>query len=201
MNIKEILNKPYVFNLFNRMLGDAKSRIELTEKYIQPKKGDKILDIGCGTGTTFPYLGEVEYDGYDGSKEYIEYAKSLFSKNANFYHEYVETHNLKQREYYDIVLAFGLIHHIDNQSCDMLLTTAYNALKTGGKFITFDNILVENQSRIARWIILNDRGKYIREEMDYKNLFNKHFKNVRFDIRTDFLLIPYTHIIAVATKD
>ncbi|MBK6608161.1 MAG: class I SAM-dependent methyltransferase [Leptospiraceae bacterium] len=200
--MKKILSYSSIFNLFNQMIGEKKGRQFFVITYLKPFQDMKVLDIGCGIGIIIPYLGDVEYEGYDASKIYIDHAKKLYGKNPkiNLNCELVESSNLKNKNYYDLVLASGLIHHLPDESCKKLFHTAREALKEAGRFVSFDNILVSNQSWIARKIILQDRGQFIRKEEDYKTLFKDTFPDTSFYIHHDILRIPYIHIIAVSTK-
>lgn len=198
--MKKILSIPQFFNLFNLIIGEKRGRKIFSEEYVKPFPKMKVLDIGCGTGTILSYLGDVEYYGYDASADYINFAKTKYGDKGNFYCEMVEASNLKNREYYDVVIASGLIHHLNDKSVELLFSTAKEALAKGGRFIAIDNVLVDNQSSLAKWIIKQDRGEFIREEFAYKKLFQNVFSKVNFDIRSDILRIPYTHIIVVATK-
>ena len=201
--MKKILSLPFFFNLFNQFIGEKKGRTFFVSEYIKPFQGMKVLDIGCGIGSIIPYLGDIEYEGYDASETYINYAKKLYGHNEKIrlYCELVESSNLKNKSYFDVVLASGLIHHLSKESCKTLFKTAFDALKPEGRFVTIDNVLTSEQSWMARKIILQDRGEYIRSELDYKDLFKDVFPNTNFAIHHDILRIPYTHIIAVAMKD
>lgn len=72
---EKLLSGPKVFNFFNWLVERKNSIPTLVKEYIQPKPESNILDIGCGTGYIVKYLGNVNYDGYDMSEKYIEYAK------------------------------------------------------------------------------------------------------------------------------
>ena len=72
--------------------------------------------------------------------------------------------------------------------------------KEGSK-VTFDNVLFKGQNWLAQWIIKEDRGNYIRNLREYSSLFPQNtFSEIQFDLREDFLRIPYTHVISVCTK-
>ncbi len=99
----------------------ARSRVKpwagwsLLLKYI--KTNCIIADIGCGDGRFLTFLINNNinsvYDGYDTSTELINIAQEKH-KGANFYITDV-IHNKLPRNY-DVVCAFGLIHHIPNQN-------------------------------------------------------------------------------------
>ena len=61
-------------------------------------------------------------------------------------------------------------------------------------FSTIDPCYVSGQSAIAKFLIDNDRGKYIRDQAGYERLISCVGK-VRSRIFHDLLRIPYTQIV------
>jgi cyclopropane fatty-acyl-phospholipid synthase-like methyltransferase len=199
--IRSVLSSPFIYSLFGQLMGGNRSRAIFVDNYIRPQKGDRILDIGCGPGDLIPYLPEVEYLGFDISEEYITTAKKQFgSDNIFFRCERVSTSNLSQQSYFDLVLAVGILHHLDEVEALELFQIAEAALKPGGRLITFDGVFVENQSPCAKWILSKDRGQNIRTKDEYIALASKIFSDISCSIRHDLLRIPYTHIILECIK-
>jgi cyclopropane fatty-acyl-phospholipid synthase-like methyltransferase len=192
--IRSILALPQGYQLFFNLIGAPERSRILVREYIQPRAGDRILEIGCGPGTIIPYLPETEYVGFDLSASYVEQARSRFPK-AKFICERVSDYTLPQREYFDIVLALGIIHHLNDEEARQLFHIAHEALKPGGKLVTLDGVWTPEQSRASRYVIARDRGQFIRKENEYVKLAKVSFPNVSADIRDDLLRIPYTHII------
>ena len=57
------------------------------------------------------------------------------------------------------------------------------------------------QSKLAQWIIKNDRGEYIRNLRSYTSLFSvESFDEISFDIREDLIMMPYTHVVSICVK-
>lgn len=54
---------------------------------LELKKGEKVLDIGCGAGAMLPYLKEAgaDYTGVDTSGRMIDIAKGRYGKKGNFF--------------------------------------------------------------------------------------------------------------------
>jgi SAM-dependent methyltransferase len=132
--------------------------------------------------------------GFDASSEYIEQARRRFP-GAKFICERVSEYTLPEREYFDLVLALGILHHLDDAEALQLFRIAHDALKPGGRLITLDGVWTDDQSRAARYIQARDRGQYIRKEGAYVDLAQQVFPSVRSDIRHDLLRIPYSHVI------
>src|SRR5215831_18320910 len=78
-------------------------------------------------------------------KKYIESAKKRWRDRANcrFFCQKVEDAEILETEYYNIVLAFGIVHHLSDNEAAYLFNIAYQALKPGGALITYDNVWVE----------------------------------------------------------
>jgi SAM-dependent methyltransferase len=197
--IRSVLALPQAYQLFFNVIGaPGRSRI-LVREYIRPKAGDRILEIGCGPGTIVPYLPVTEYVGFDASPEYIEQARNRFP-GAKFVCERVSQFTLAERDYFDIVLALGILHHLEDQEALQLFKIAHAALKPGGKLVTLDGVWTKDQSVASRYIQARDRGQFIREEKAYIKLAEQVFPKIASSIRHDLLRIPYTHLILECTR-
>lgn len=90
--------------------------------------GDKVLEIGCSTGYGVQLLPNIIYTGLDYDSLIIEVAKEQeWSNKASFIHADI---NEIQLDYYDSIVAFEVIEHLDNgleiveklkKHCDQLL--------------------------------------------------------------------------------
>jgi SAM-dependent methyltransferase len=193
-SIRSLLALPQAYQFFFNVIGAPERSRTLVRDYIRPKPGDRILEIGCGPGTIVPYLPKTEYVGFDASEEYIAQARARFPE-AKFVCDRVSEFSLPNREYFDIVLALGILHHLDDAEALQLFRIAHAALKPGGKLVTLDGVWTGNQSRAARYVQSRDRGQFIRDEKGYVALAAQVFASVRPSIHYKMLRIPYTHII------
>ncbi len=159
--IRSVLALPQAYQLFFNVIGAPERSRILVREYIRPKPGDRILEIGCGPGTIIPYLPAAEYVGFDASSEYIEQARKRFPE-AKFVCDRVSQFTLPQGDPFDIVLALGILHHLDNEEALQLFRIAHQALKPGGKLVTLDGVWTPDQSSTARYIQGHDRGQFIR---------------------------------------
>jgi len=194
-----ILAKPWAYNLFTNLVGKKRTRVRLVQQYVRPFPGCRILEIGCGTASILSYLPYSigEYTGFDMNPLYIESAKKRWRDRANcrFFCQKVEDAETLETEYYDIVLAFGIVHHLSDNEAAYLFNIAYQALKPGGALITYDNVWVENQHWLAKWFIARDRGRAVRTMEGYTRLGVQYFVDIEGDILHDALRIPYTIFI------
>ena len=192
--IRSVLRVPEVYQLFWNVIGGPRRSRILVEEYIRPRKGDRILEIGCGPGTIVPYLAESEYVGFDASTEYVEQARKKFP-HAKFMCARVSQYTLSQPSYFDIVLALAIVHHLDDPEALRLFQIAHEALKPGGKLVTLDGVWTNGQSIAAHYLLARDRGQFVRSEEGYVQIASRVFSNVKPSIRHDLLRIPYSHII------
>jgi len=193
-SIRSVLAVPTAYHLWWTVVGGPALAKILVNEYIQPGVGARILEIGCGPGTIVRYLPPSEYSGFDLSPRYIELAKKRFPK-AHFVCERVSQFSLAKEQSFDVVLALGIVHHLDDSEARQLFQIAYDALNSGGKLVTIDGVRTDDQSPAARWLLSKDRGEYVRSEREYVEIASRVFSNIRPSVRHDLLRIPYTHLI------
>ena len=96
---------------------------------------------------------------------------------------------------FDIVIAHGLVHHLDDDQAREFFETARSALRAGGRVVTADGCYVPEQNRFAHYLLAGDRGKFVRTRPHYERLARSVFPQVVSDIRHDFFRVPYTLIV------
>ena len=197
---RSILSIAGVYRLFGWLIGASRGRRVYVQRYIHLAAGSRVLDIGCGPGVILPYLGEVDYVGFDMSPAYIEAAQRRFGDRATFVCDRVSTRTVDRPASFDIALATGVLHHLDDGEATQLFALAKAALKPGGRLVTLDNCFVDRQSPAARWFIRRDRGEFIRTPEGYLALARGVFDDVEWEVRDDLLRIPYTHVVMTCSR-
>lgn len=192
--LREVLSFSWAYHSFSRVIGGAERNRVLVRDYIRPQPGDRILDIGCGPGSMAPFLPGSDYLGVDASAEYIARAKRRFPR-MRFVCQRVSQYDLVERNYFDIVLALGILHHLDDSEALTLFQIARDALKPGGKLVTIDGVWTDDQSGIVKYLLSRDRGRFVRSEAGYRELAGKVFPNVEWSVHHDLLRIPYSLLI------
>lgn len=178
------------------MVGAESSRKTYLAEHAKPVPGDKILDIGCGPGDILDYLPDTDYTGLDISPEYISAARQRYGLRGRFCCGDVGLTTIEgEQGSFDLVLAVGVIHHLDDAQAAKLFTLARRALRPTGRLVTYDGCYVPKQSKIARWLLAKDRGKFVRTQEEYERLASLHFHKIEPHLRHDLLRIPYTHLI------
>jgi SAM-dependent methyltransferase len=191
LDLRSILALPAIYRLFGRLIA-GNTRAIYVRDYIRPKPGDRVFDIGCGPGDILSYLPEVHYVGIDIEPKYIDAARARFGARGEFHCEDVSDAVVREAGSFDIVLANGVLHHLNDTEARKLLSLARLALKPSGRLITFDGCFVPGQSRLARWLLRMDRGHFVRSPEAYIALAAEVFGEVHSHIRHDLLRVPYT---------
>ncbi|MFC1698980.1 class I SAM-dependent methyltransferase [Candidatus Omnitrophota bacterium] len=195
LDIRAVLQNAQFYRLLRRIVGSQRVNFAFVEKYVRPKNGDKILDIGCGPGDILECLPDnINYYGFDMSQKYINAARRRFGNRGSFVCKRLSPEAVGQLATYDIVIASGIMHHLNDDEAIQLLELARAALKPSGRLITRDGCYADGQHKIARYILSKDRGRYVRTMADYKNLASRMFPSVRADLHHDLSRLPYTHI-------
>lgn len=196
---RRIFSIPAVYRAAQNGIGSPNVRSTVVERYLRPNEGDRILDIGCGTGELVDFMPVVDYVGHDPSGEYIEAAKQRFGERGIFLEGGVGEVDLVS-ESFDLAVAKGVLHHLDDDTARSLFDEAVRALRPGGRVVTIDPTITNGQSRIARFLASRDRGQNVRSPDDYEALVPKAFTSVEVTVHHDLLRVPYSHAVIVATR-
>lgn len=197
--LRAILSSPSVYNLFQKIMGAHRSRLEFSRNYIKAQSGQRILDIGCGTAEILDYLPKVDYHGFDISKEYIASAKAKYGTRGDFNCSLFTPKEIDRRAKFDIVLAIGVLHHLDDNDARQMFSLAYDVLKDGGRFITIDPSYSAEQNFLSRYLVSLDRGQNVRDQAGYFKLVPELFSVINVKIKHR-IWIPYTHCIIELQK-
>lgn len=197
--IRSVLSHPAVYDALQNLLGAKKFRKFFSASMIRACPADRVLDIGCGTAEILEFLPEVDCVGYDISEQYIESARRRFGARGKFEAKIATEADVAGAAPFDIVLALGVLHHLDDETALTLMRTAHAALKPGGRLVTFDPVFALGQSPLAHFLISKDRGQNVRDQPGYENLARSAFQTVRTTVRHQHW-IPYSHCFIEAVK-
>ena len=197
--MRAILSSPHVYSLFQNLMGARSGWARFVEQDVRPKVSDVVLDVGCGPADVLDYLPALTYWGFDISTRYIELARRKYGAQGNFLCKLLEQSDLPTLPRFDIVIASGLLHHLEDVEARQLLSLAHQALKPGGRLVTIDPCLVPGQNPLARFLIERDRGRNVRSETAYSALAESTFERIEVKVRHK-PWIPYTHCIMECTR-
>jgi SAM-dependent methyltransferase len=195
------LKVPFLYNLFQGVVGGNALRRRIIQNHARVRPGDKVVDIGCGPAQALQSLPDVEYLGFDIDPDYIAFARRTYGDKGTFI--VGDTRSLGGDPRFkeaDIVIAVRVLHHLDDEEAADCIRFAYDALKQGGRLICHDACWIPNQGALSRYIMSADRGRSIRTEQQYRQLAEKVFTNVHARVDLKPMRIPYVTIVLECEK-
>jgi SAM-dependent methyltransferase len=193
--VSSLLATPWLYLAYQALVGGLRAREQCVKEYIKPTPCMRILDIGCGPGYISQYFRDGSYYGFDIDDRYIEYARRKYGGFGEFYCQPFDAGVLQWLQPVDTVLMMGVLHHLSEDEALALLRLCRLAIKPGGRVITLDGCYQSGESRVSKFFLDHDRGKYIRNEQEYVRLASAVFQKVHDHIRHDLFRIPYTSIV------
>jgi len=197
--LRAIFSSPTIYSAFQTIMGAHRGRMTFVADFVRPQPNMNVLDMGCGPAEILDYLPRVSYWGFDISAPYIAQATSRYGSKGHFFCTELNAEDLVDPPSFDIVLAIGLLHHLDDEAATVLLNLAHDALKPGGRLITIDPCLASGQNPIAEYLVLHDRGRNVRTRDGYESLVSSIFLEHRIEVRHR-AWIPYTHCFMECTR-
>ena len=201
--LRSALAFPWLYRLFDMLVGSKANKEWFIKNVLDLRDGQKLVDVGCGPAHILDRLPGVEYVGLDISDAYIQAARIKFKGRggANFLFGSVKDWLLNPLTYEaDIVLAHGVLHHVDDDEAKKILEFAYHVLKDNGRLIFYEPCYLIWQSGISTYFMSRDRGQNIRTEQQWKDLANSTFPIVSTNIVTGVNRLAYVCIIGQCCK-
>ncbi len=113
-------------------------KIEATKARLKPDH--IVLDVGCGTGSLAlelaPHVSHVYAIDLSGEMIRIANRKAADGhvRNVSFYNTAVENESSFDRESFDLICAYNLLHLVED--LDLTLRKIFDLLKPGGSFVS-----------------------------------------------------------------
>lgn len=198
--LKKLLAFSRLYEFFqNHLLGGKKARRWLAKNIWKLKGGETVVDLGCGSGTVLEYMPpDIDYVGVDISESYIRAARKKFSERGRFFlgnvSDFLNQQDLPIRTA-DVVLSNGLLHHLPDDEVIEVLEHTKRIMKPHGRLVCLEAAYLAHQTRLSKWIVSTDRGRFVRSEQEWKELLSRAFNNYSTWILTGLIRIPYTHIV------
>jgi SAM-dependent methyltransferase len=195
------LKVPFLYNAFQAAVGATTLRRRLIENHVRAKPGDKVIDIGCGSAPALQWLPEIQYIGFDINPDCTAFAGRTYGTKGTFVVGDARSLQADSRfQNADIVMALGVLHHLDDQEAADCIQFAHDALKPNGRFVCHEACWIPNQGAVSKYIMGSDRGRNIRTEQQYRELAAKVFRNVTAQVDTKPMRIPYVTIVLECEK-
>jgi trans-aconitate methyltransferase len=157
---------------------------------LNPQRGERILDVGCGTGHLTKLIAEAgaEVVGIDNSPEMIEAARAA-SPDINFV--VADAADFSFTEPFDAIFSNAALHWVTE--AEQAVVCMAQSLKQGGRFVIElggkGNIAAITRAvREAIWEVLQvkvEHGRYYPSVSEYSGLLERHGLLVRSAVLFD----------------
>jgi SAM-dependent methyltransferase len=199
--MKAMLKHPAFYQAYQNAGGFFGARIKAIADYLTLRPGMRIIDIGCGPGYILRHLPDrLDYTGFDVDEAYIAHARRSFGHLGTFHCRHFDAAAARELAGADVVMMNGVLHHIANEDLKTTLGDIREVLANDGILFTLDGCYCEGQSRIAKWLLDNDRGGFVRDRDGYYQVLRSAFERVNLVIRDDYSRVPYTFVVGVSQK-
>ena len=199
--MKRLLTHPAIYQFYQELGGFFAARVEAIREYLPIAPGARIIDIGCGPGYIVRHLpAAIDYVGLDIDRPSIDFANARFGDRGKFQTRFFDAAAVEDLGPADIVMMNGVMHHIGDADLAATLAHVRAVLRPGGTLFTLDGCYAPGQSRLAKWLLDNDRGVHVRAADGYRRLLESCFDDVAMHVRDDYSRLPYPFAIGVARK-
>lgn len=200
--VRSLLDSAFGYQLFQRIITKKSIVVSVIESSFGKDLGGlRVLDIGCGPASLLSaqrdWLDPKLYFGIDPSEEYVLRARKAFPK-ATFHIGTVGEIGEKRNDF-DLVYLGGVLHHVDDAEAAQILNYSKARARSGGKIISIDPTIIPGQNPISRFLVRNDRGRYVRSIEGMTRLFDEGDPFVAFSVKhhRGYLRVPYDHVVCI----
>jgi SAM-dependent methyltransferase len=195
-----LFERAFIYDAAQYIVRSRRTRAAFFQTYVRAEAGMRILDFGCGTGDALRHLPEVDYAGVDANPDYLHRVPGGSRVHSTLLAGDVQSLEAFPDAHFDIVLALGVLHHLDDRSAAAALAGFGRVLRPSGRFVAHDPVVTTGQGRLARWFVRHDRGRHVRSVPQVRRLAEAAFGHVRHEIVARPLRIPFTEIAIVCTS-
>ncbi len=193
--LKKFLDSGSVWDIFQTLV-TSQEYSNLLSNLLNGESEKIVLDLGCGTGKLSDYFLPEMYTGIDPSRSYISVARLKFPEKKFVIgdHNYLENF---ENESVDLVLMWGVMHHIDDLNLRACVMQISRILKCGGVLLSLEpSILLEPKTSIVeRFMMRLDYGAFIRKIEFYEKLVELGFQDFKVQSFRRLIRLPYHHAL------
>jgi len=176
--INFLLKNPSLYRFYQTIVRKKYDEYDFI-KFIFEKnffKKVRVLDICCGDSYILEYINEFidDYMGVDSNDKYLNQCKKRW-RNFNFFN--LDLNNLKNIDEFlkfkpNFIFINGAIHHLDNKTVKSINSFILNNF-SDSYFLSIDPVRNYNNF-LNNMMIKFDRGKFIRNKVEYGELMNSY---------------------------
>lgn len=157
---------PNLWLFMQRIIGGNASKQTLATEYYQGQK--RVLEIGCSVGNiseAFLRFPEINFTGIDIDEKALAVAQRRFKTAENFRFSLCSLQDLsKAGESFDYVLFAGMLHHVDDETAELLLRNALICTSASGTIVIYEPEAVRAKDGwfFRFFYALFEQGTYLR---------------------------------------
>ena len=184
-----ILKFKFFYRLYQKLIRKNQDDYKFIKYIFNQNEKVNILDLCCGDSFVLNYINDdvLNYTGIDNNENYLKDSRLKYPefKFINSDLENIDKIPDLEKNSVDFIFLNGAIHHLD----DNLVIKLFNDLEQkypNAKYLTIDPI--KDNNKFLNKIMINfDRGKFIRNNIGYKNIMKKF----NFLITDDFFRMSF----------
>ena len=184
-----ILKFKFFYRLYQKIIRKNQDDYKFIKYIFNQNEKVNILDLCCGDSFVLDYINDdvLNYTGIDNNENYLKDSRLKYPK-FNFINSDLENIDKipdLEKNSVDFIFLNGAIHHLDDNLVIKLITYLEQKYPNA-KYLTIDPI--KDNNKFLNKIMINfDRGKFIRDNVGYKNIMKKF----NFLITDDFFRMSF----------
>ncbi len=166
-----------------------------------------VLDLGCGNGRNSVELANNGFNvtGIDISQSALDLAKKNMIENKVIINLKKESvFSLKQKNKYNVVIDFGLLHHLRKSQWNNYLKNVLNVLMTEGFYclhVFSANTENKLKPKNKNWRLIGKHYDHFFSKSELNSFLSKHFKIIKIiDSENKRTKIKFMTIYALKIK-
>jgi len=156
----------------------ARQKFEPILRHNDVGRARRVLDVGCGPGTSTGFFKTADYLGLDLNEAYLAYARRRYGRKFL---------TIDVREYtgegdgpFDFILVNSFLHHVDDAAAVGILRRLARLLDPQG-FVHILDLVLPTEPGLARFLAQSDRGAFPRSPGRWHAMFDEVFQGVVFE--------------------
>jgi len=188
------LNSPAFYERWQTAFAKHKIAPIISDKDFISRK--RVLDIGCGPGTHFPFLSDKDYCGLDLSSEYVDYASHKFS--GRFIAQDATDLTPVHGEKFEAIVINSLFHHLEDTDVTKALQQLKFVSSADSLVYIVDMVWPPSHLSLAAALARLDRGSFVRSQEKLHKLCEQELtilEETRFNIA--YLGCNFWHLVFI----
>jgi SAM-dependent methyltransferase len=133
--------------------------------------GERLLDVGCGTGLCAAAAGAGSYVGIDDCVPYLDFGRRRPGSARRTFVAMSATHRGFAAGSFDKALVVNLVHHLEVDGIDRLFDQLTRLVT---RRIVLLDAAPDAANAVERFLLAHDRGAYIRPRAELRRLLERH---------------------------